>query len=163
MPQTDYSVYAEGGIAGQLATHYPNGIVSRFNAANSAIPFGYGVIHTSSGDFDDVALPTNSTAVSFAGVAVRTLMYEGNSIPDNRQFDVLKKGQICVPTEEPIVKNDPIFLRCKPTATTNAWAVPGVYRKSEDGAASAATCVPVTGRFVAKISNTLAIAEFDII
>ncbi len=141
MPITNYSLYSERVLPGSIASTLSCDIVSRLNSSNEAIPYGSAVVYDPSLE-SGVSLPSSLTDI-FAGIAVRTYLYEdeSDSISNEKQFDVLLKGEIAVFVDTAVSVGDPVFFRVAP----NTGNILGSFRNNADTTGEPAdTCLQIS-------------------
>lgn len=135
MPITSYPTAPAVGFAGQIADEAPRYVRSAVNKEASAIPFGLAFKRGAADG--EVLLPTASTdKIVGIGVHRHDVNTIGSSgwgtdagIPTGERFDLLSEGVVFVKVEEPVVENDPCFVRY---ASGAGGTQKGAFRKSAD-------------------------------
>jgi len=111
--QTTYSVYHAEKYAGAVNSVNPYGTVSKLNASDAVVPYGYGVVTDGNGGME---LPSaSSTALEFIGIAMREVnraYADGEAFGDpiGRDGTVVTFGKVAGVAGMAVAESEQVFL-----------------------------------------------------
>lgn len=129
MPITDYSLFIEKGVEGQIgsaADIYVRGSHEQaFNNSTALIPFGRIVVAKDADNLGEVTLP-DATGQKVLGITHEYQVYEKDEnnlggVPAGREISYLLRGIVYCLVEVAVVPSDPVFFR------HTAAGVPGPF------------------------------------
>lgn len=159
--QTTYTDNPEIGLPGQLRDNGPYDAVTMINReASSAVPFGTAVCFEG-GSRDDGALRPDATTDKLAGICLRSLAYnpdtmvDPDSVPAGGVMSIITKGRVYVVCENGCAPGDRLFVR----AVAAGAEVEGACRSAADST----DCIDSTAQGIWRTTAAAgAIAALDV-